>query len=187
MRSPIGPFRRALIAGVACALLAGSPAAFAQREAGPPPVQQPSAPSPSAGNRAPSGPAPSPPPQASPSPSPSASQPPQSSGGGSRSRPRPRDDNRRNDSGHRDYDREDWRYRDRGYRPYRPYDPFPRRLVEPYPYPYYYVEPQATPDPYYNPPPQGTPGTYYYCYDPAGYYPDVQNCPAGWVAVQPPG
>ncbi|MCC7048929.1 MAG: hypothetical protein IT562_19600 [Alphaproteobacteria bacterium] len=187
MRNSIGPLRRVLAAGAACALLAWSPPTLAQREPGPPVVQTPSRPAPAVGNREPSGPALSAPPQSSqpsqPSAQPSAQLP--SSGGGSRARPRPRDDNRHDDYGHRDYDREDWRYRQD--RRYRLYDPYPRRLVEPYPYPYYYVEPRTTPDPYYNPPPQGVPGTYYYCYDPAGYYPDVQNCPGGWVAVQPPG
>ncbi len=28
--------------------------------------------------------------------------------------------------------------------------------------------------------------SYYYCYSPLGYYPDVQQCPSGWVAI-PPG
>ena len=26
---------------------------------------------------------------------------------------------------------------------------------------------------------------YWYCGDPAGYYPDVQTCPSGWVQVVP--
>ena len=26
---------------------------------------------------------------------------------------------------------------------------------------------------------------WYYCYEPAGYYPDVTDCPAGWVPVAP--
>ena len=25
----------------------------------------------------------------------------------------------------------------------------------------------------------------YYCYDPAGYYPDVPSCPSGWLRVVP--
>ncbi len=28
-------------------------------------------------------------------------------------------------------------------------------------------------------------GTWYYCPDPAGYYPDVKECPSGWMTVVP--
>jgi hypothetical protein len=28
-------------------------------------------------------------------------------------------------------------------------------------------------------------GYWHYCQDPAGYYPDVQQCPGGWVQVPP--
>jgi hypothetical protein len=34
--------------------------------------------------------------------------------------------------------------------------------------------------------PQNDGGSHYYCYNPAGYYPDVTDCPGGWVA-RPPG
>ena len=46
--------------------------------------------------------------------------------------------------------------------------------------PYGYVYPYA--------PPMvdgGTNYSYYYCRDPAGYYPDVQTCPGGWLQVLP--
>ena len=34
--------------------------------------------------------------------------------------------------------------------------------------------------------PQGSEGQYsYYCPDPAGYYPQLQNCPKGWLKVVP--
>jgi hypothetical protein len=26
---------------------------------------------------------------------------------------------------------------------------------------------------------------WHYCHDPAGFYPDVQQCPGGWVQVPP--
>ena len=53
-----------------------------------------------------------------------------------------------------------------------------------YPYGYYpppvvvqqapvYVQPQE--EPYY----------WYYCEDPKGYYPYIQNCPGGWMKVEP--
>ena len=67
----------------------------------------------------------------------------------------------------------------------------------PYPYPYYYppavvVSPPpmtvvspwqppvvAEPAPLGPPPPS----FWYYCYNPAGYYPQVPNCPGGWTQV----
>lgn len=54
-------------------------------------------------------------------------------------------------------------------------------------YPWWY----DWPGPYYAPPPQiyieqGNPaGYWYYCNDPAGYYPGVGTCPAGWIKVEP--
>jgi len=35
-------------------------------------------------------------------------------------------------------------------------------------------------------PPQPGGGHWYYCTDPAGYFPDVQECSRPWVAVKPP-
>jgi hypothetical protein len=170
----------ALAAAAVCSASVGwSAPSLAQREPSSPGYQPPASPPPSfGGNRAPSGPWPSSPPQASP---PSTQGPPPSSGGGSKPRQRPRDDGRRYDYGHRDYDREDWRYRNTWrYRLYER-DPWP------YSEPYYATPRYIYPDPYYRPPPLGAVGTLYYCYDPAGYYPQVLNCTGGWVAVPPPG
>jgi hypothetical protein len=67
-----------------------------------------------------------------------------------------------------------------------PYYAYPR-----YPYygGYYYGYPPAV---VVTPPPPTTyveraPVTQYwhYCHDPAGYYPDVQQCPGGWTQVPP--
>src|ERR1700686_201575 len=33
--------------------------------------------------------------------------------------------------------------------------------------------------------PQDSGSNYWYCRDPAGYYPDVQTCPSGWLQVVP--
>lgn len=56
----------------------------------------------------------------------------------------------------------------------------------PYPYPYGYAPPpvvvQPAPQVYVQPPPQQY---WYYCQDPAGYYPSVARCPAGWIRVVP--
>jgi len=73
----------------------------------------------------------------------------------------------------------------------------------PYGYPYY-APPYNYPSPYYYPPAGGSPGpqTYieqsaapaapgpaqsywYYCAESQGYYPYVQQCPAGWQKVAP--
>ena len=39
---------------------------------------------------------------------------------------------------------------------------------------------------YYPPPPPPEPTYYYYCRAPRGYYPQVPNCPSGWMRVLPP-
>ena len=53
----------------------------------------------------------------------------------------------------------------------------PRIIVVPGYYPYGYAYPYGD-----------YPGSiYWYCLDPAGYYPDVQSCPGGWVQVVPNG
>jgi hypothetical protein len=69
----------------------------------------------------------------------------------------------------------------------------PRVFVGPRVYPYYYggyyVAPPppvvVTPPPttYVERPPAS--GYWHYCQDPAGYYPDVQQCPGGWIQVAP--
>jgi hypothetical protein len=76
----------------------------------------------------------------------------------------------------------------------------PRVYVGPRVYPYYYygypryygyygyVAPPSvvvTPPPTtYVERPRAT-QFWHYCQDPAGYYPDVQQCPAGWIQVPP--
>jgi hypothetical protein len=48
-------------------------------------------------------------------------------------------------------------------------------------YPYGYSDPYDYSYPY-----GSDPGSmYWYCRDPAGYYPDVQTCPSGWMQVVP--
>ena len=97
---------------------------------------------------------------------------------------------------------DDWYAYDQPIYPYPDYDP------DDTPPPYYY-DPnatQATAQPAPPPPPAAAPGqpslvydpytnqykpeggaqSYYYCYNPAGYYPNVTDCPSGWVA-RPPG
>ena len=60
---------------------------------------------------------------------------------------------------------------------YYPYD---------YSYPYedapftFYGDPDAT-----DVEPQNSGSNNWYCRDPAGYYPDVQTCPSGWMQVMP--
>jgi len=70
-----------------------------------------------------------------------------------------------------------------------------------YAYPYYYdpyyygyaAPPVVVPPPVVVTPPPTSyverpqPATQYwhYCQDPAGYYPDVQQCPGGWIQVAP--
>ena len=59
----------------------------------------------------------------------------------------------------------------------------------PYPYAYSYPYPAYVPSvsvPYVEAPAASAPETYwYYCKSPAGYYPYVRNCPAGWMKVRP--
>ena len=76
----------------------------------------------------------------------------------------------------------------------------------PYYYPYSYYDGYSYPGPVYGDPGpttyiqqysgtaaqsgagQGGGGEYwYYCTDPAGYYPQVQNCAKGWLKVVPDG
>ncbi len=62
----------------------------------------------------------------------------------------------------------------------------PRVYVRPlgypyYGYPYYYTAPYY-PYPYGEQQPYGVS----YCRDPQGYYPDVTDCPGGWIEVVPP-
>lgn len=62
-----------------------------------------------------------------------------------------------------------------------------------YPYlyqPFYYPrEVPSTPPVYIQQPvptaPQYPSGYWYYCTDPEGYYPNVQECPLGWLQVNP--
>jgi hypothetical protein len=72
----------------------------------------------------------------------------------------------------------------------------PRLYVGPYPYyapyygypygPYYY---RYAPPVVITPPPTAyvqRPGAYWhYCQNPAGYYPQVSQCPSGWIQVAP--
>jgi hypothetical protein len=78
----------------------------------------------------------------------------------------------------------------------------PRVYVGPRVYPYYYGYPRYYYGGYYVAPPPPVvvtpPPTSYverprppasqfwhYCQDPAGYYPDVPQCPGGWIQVSP--
>jgi hypothetical protein len=60
----------------------------------------------------------------------------------------------------------------------------------PYPYaPYYYryappVVVTSPPTTYIQRPPASD-GYWHYCQDPAGYYPQVAQCPGGWIQVAP--
>jgi hypothetical protein len=67
-----------------------------------------------------------------------------------------------------------------------PYYPYPY-----YSYPYYGgVPPVVQQDPQVyiqQPEPQAQQANYwYYCQNPQGYYPQVQQCPGGWMTVVPP-
>ena len=64
----------------------------------------------------------------------------------------------------------------------------PPIIVGPGYYPYGYSYPYGD-SPYgYSYPYSGDWSSYqWYCRDPAGYYPDVQTCPGGWVQVVPNG
>jgi hypothetical protein len=57
-----------------------------------------------------------------------------------------------------------------------------------YGYPYYYR--YAPPPVVVTPPPttyieRPAESYWYYCQDPAGYYPQVAQCPGGWIQVPP--
>lgn len=58
------------------------------------------------------------------------------------------------------------------------------------PYPYYAAPPVVVPEapPVYiqQEPPAQEPYYWYYCPNPAGYYPNVKECPSGWLTVVPP-
>jgi hypothetical protein len=55
-------------------------------------------------------------------------------------------------------------------------------------YPYGYSYPYGdTPYDYSYPYGDDSSSYQWYCRDPAGYYPDVQNCPSGWLQVAPNG
>ena len=51
--------------------------------------------------------------------------------------------------------------------------------------PGYYRYGYSDPYGYSNPYDDYSGSTYWYCRDPAGYYPDVQTCPSGWLQVVP--
>jgi hypothetical protein len=75
------------------------------------------------------------------------------------------------------------------YGPGYPYYPYP--YPYPYdPYPYYGgTAPVVQQDQVYiqQPEPQAQqPSYWYYCQNPQGYYPQVQQCPGGWMTVVPP-
>ena len=58
------------------------------------------------------------------------------------------------------------------------------------PYPYYAAPPVVVPEaaPVYiqQEPAAPSPSYWYYCPNPAGYYPYIKECPAGWLTVVPP-
>jgi hypothetical protein len=57
------------------------------------------------------------------------------------------------------------------------------------PYPYYYSAPpvvvQQEPPTYVQQQPPEQPAYWHYCPNPAGYYPNVKECPPGWMTVVP--
>ena len=58
-----------------------------------------------------------------------------------------------------------------------------------YPYPYYSAPPAVVQQPpvYVDPAPTAQQANYwFYCQNPQGYYPYIQQCPAGWMRVVPP-
>ena len=57
----------------------------------------------------------------------------------------------------------------------------PPIIIGPGYFPYGYAAPYDYSYPYDD----GSGSSYWYCGDPAGYYPDVQTCPNGWVQVVP--
>ncbi|HSE02682.1 MAG TPA: hypothetical protein VLK35_00910 [Methylomirabilota bacterium] len=69
-----------------------------------------------------------------------------------------------------------------------PYYAYPRPFYGGY---YYGYAPVVTPPPVVVTPPPTPyverPSSQYwhYCHDPAGYYPEVQQCPGGWIQVPP--
>ena len=76
--------------------------------------------------------------------------------------------------------------------------PYPYAYAYPYPYGYYdgYPYDDAVPQTYIQrdsgdavaPPAPAQRSQYsYYCTNPAGYYPQVANCPSGWLTVVPNG
>lgn len=70
------------------------------------------------------------------------------------------------------------------YAPYYPYyRPYYPPITVPVPVePPAYIERSPSQPP---PAPQLPAGYWYYCYDPAGYYPYVSECPSGWRQVAP--
>jgi hypothetical protein len=79
------------------------------------------------------------------------------------------------------------------YGPGYPYYPYPYYPYPYSPYPYYGGAPpvvQQDPQVYIQQPePQAQtqqPNYLYYCQNPQGYYPQVQQCPGGWMTVVPP-
>jgi hypothetical protein len=54
-----------------------------------------------------------------------------------------------------------------------------------YYYPYGYFYPYGDPDAAEVEPQDSGSNYWYYCPNPAGYYPDVQTCPSGWLQVVP--
>lgn len=57
------------------------------------------------------------------------------------------------------------------------------------PYPYYYAQPpvvvQEAPPAYYQQQPPEQSSYWYYCPNPSGYYPNIKECPPGWMTVVP--
>jgi hypothetical protein len=83
-----------------------------------------------------------------------------------------------------------WGYPYYGYYGYPYYSSYPYYAG----YPYYYPDAPAYGDPapgnyiqrdMSSPAPVGEGQYSYYCPDPAGYYPQLQNCPKGWLKVVP--
>lgn len=67
--------------------------------------------------------------------------------------------------------------------PYYPYYSAPAVVAVPTAPPVYIEQPRAAPAA--APSQQAGAGYWYYCHNPAGYYPTVKACPAGWQRVAP--
>jgi len=77
-------------------------------------------------------------------------------------------------------------YVDNYYWPAYPSVVYPPPVVVVQPDPPVYIQQQQPVRPAPPPPPESAATNYwYYCENPAGYYPEVERCPGGWIKVPP--